>query len=144
MINIEYITSTPYSAKKMFYLVNDINSYSEFVPGCNVSRILEYHNYELIAELKIVINGVIVSLITRNCFIENKNINISLLYGPFKSFYGHWEFITVANTTSVVKYISCYEFNSILIGNIFNYLFHKMYKNVIAAFFYRAHQIYGK
>lgn len=127
----------------MFYLVNDINSYSEFIPGCKVSKILEYHNNELIAELHIVVNGVIKSLITHNFFIENKNIGIFLVKGPFKSFYGYWEFISINNTVSRIKYTSFYEFHSILNGKVFNCVFQKIYVNMIKTFFCRAYEIYG-
>lgn len=143
MFNIEYVTSVPYSAKKMFYLINDINSYSKFVPGCNESKILEYRNNELIAELNVVINGIIKSLITHNIFIENRNIGIFLLKGPFKSFYGYWEFVSITSSLSRIKYFSCYEFSSTLSGMIFNYAFQKIYKRVIQSFFYRAYKIYG-
>lgn len=142
MFTIEYITSAPYSVEQMFCLVNDINSYSEFIPGCVVSKVLEYHNNELVAELNIVINGMMQSLITHNFFIKNKNIGIFLVKGPFKSFYGYWEFIAITSSISKIKYISFYEFNSILTGKIFNYVFYKIYKNIIRAFFYRAHKIY--
>lgn len=142
MFNIEYIASVPYSVEQMFYLVNDINSYSEFIPGCSISKVLEYHNNELVAELSIVINGTIKSLVTHNFFIENKNIGIFLVKGPFKSFYGYWEFFAITNSVSKIKYISFYEFNSIVTGKIFNYVFHKIYKNIITAFLHRAHKIY--
>lgn len=143
MFNVEYINSVPYSAAQMFYLVNDINSYSEFIPGCNASKILEYHDNELIAELHIVINGIIKSLITHNFFLKNRNIGIFLIEGPFKSFYGYWEFIAITNFMSRIRYTSFYEFNSVLTGQIFNYAFQKIYINMIKNFFCRAHKIYG-
>lgn len=142
MFNIKYITSVPYSVEQMFCLVNDVNSYSKFIPGCGVSKILEYHDNELIAELTMIVNGLTRSLVTHNFFIENKNIGIFLIEGPFKSFRGYWEFIEVTNSVSIIKYISFYEFNSFLTGKVFNYVFHKIYKNIIKAFFYRAHHIY--
>lgn len=143
MFNIKYTDLVPYSVEQMFRLVNDINSYSDFVPGCSVSKILECDGNELIAELNIVMRGTIQSLVTHNFFIENKSIGIFLVTGPFKSFYGYWEFISVTDSMSRIKYISFYEFNSIFSGTIFNYVFHKIYRNIIQAFFYRARKIYG-
>lgn len=143
MFSIRYTVSVPYSVKQMFYLINDINSYSKFIPGCNISKILEYHDNELIAELNIVFDGIIKSLVTRNFFIENRSIGIFLIEGPFKSFYGYWEFISLSSSFSRIKYFSCYEFNSVLAGMMFNYAFQKIYKNIIKAFFCRAYKIYG-
>lgn len=142
MFNIEYVHSVPYSVEQMFCLVNDINSYSEFVPGCSISKILEQYDNEIIAELNIVVNGMIKSLVTHNFFIENKSIGIFLVQGPFKSFYGYWEFMSITHSISKIKYISFYEFNSVFSGIALNYFVQKIYGSIIKAFFYRASKIY--
>lgn len=142
MFHIEYVRSVPYSVKQMFCLINNINAYSEFVPGCNISKILEHYDNEVIAELNIVVNGVISSLVTHNFFIENKNIGIFLIKGPFKLFYGYWEFFAITDSISKIQYVSFYEFNSMWAGVAFNYVFQRVYKSAIRAFFCRAREIY--
>jgi len=143
MAYIKYFISVPYSVEQMFNLVNDINSYTKFLPGCNVSKILKKNNNELIAEMNIVSNGIVRSLITHNFFINNKSISILLVKGPFKSFYGYWEFIPITSAVSRIEYSSHYEFKSIFIEKIFNHIFKTKYKNIITAFISRAHVIYG-
>ncbi|URJ23294.1 type II toxin-antitoxin system RatA family toxin [Blochmannia endosymbiont of Camponotus sp. C-003] len=143
MADIKYFISVPYSVEQMFHLVNDINSYTKFLPGCNVSRILEQNNNELIAEINIASNGIGRSIITHNFFTNNKSISILLVKGPFKSFYGYWKFIPITSAISRIEYSTHYEFQSIFIEKIFNHIFKTKYKNIITAFISRAHIIYG-
>ncbi|URJ33194.1 type II toxin-antitoxin system RatA family toxin [Candidatus Blochmannia vicinus] len=143
MYHVKYFTSVPYSVKQMFHLVNDINSYTQFIPGCNVSKILDQKDNELIAEINLVTNGMVKSLVTHNFFIENKSIIIVLVRGPFKSFYGYWKFIPITSSISRIEYASYYEFKSIFIEKFFNHIFKKKYKNIIKSFVSRANKMYG-
>ena len=43
MANINKTALVPYSAEQMIKLVNDIESYPDFLPGCTGSKILENH-----------------------------------------------------------------------------------------------------
>ncbi|URJ29861.1 type II toxin-antitoxin system RatA family toxin [Blochmannia endosymbiont of Camponotus sp.] len=143
MYHVKFFTSVPYSVEQMFYLVNDINSYTQFIPGCNVSKILEQKNNELIAEMNLVTNGIVKSLVTHNFFIKNKSIMIVLVKGPFKSFYGYWKFVPITSAISRIEYVSYYEFKSIFIEKFFNHIFKKKYKNIIKSFVSRANKMYG-
>ncbi|URJ25026.1 type II toxin-antitoxin system RatA family toxin [Candidatus Blochmannia ocreatus (nom. nud.)] len=143
MPNIECFLLAPYNIKQMFHLVNDVSSYTKFLPGCCLSTILKKSNNELIAEMHITTNGIVISLITHNYFIENKSIIILLIKGPFKSFYGHWNFIPVTTTITKITYISYYEFKSIFIEKLFQNIFQEKYKNIMNSFISRANTIYG-
>ncbi|WHL25152.1 MAG: type II toxin-antitoxin system RatA family toxin [Candidatus Blochmannia vicinus] len=143
MHHVKYFTSVPYSVEQMFHLVNDINSYTQFIPGCNVSKILEKKDNELIAEMNLVTNGMIKSLVTHNFFIKNKSIIILLVRGPFKSFYGYWKFVPITSDISRIEYVSYYEFKSIFIEKFFNHILKKKYKSIIKSFISRANQMYG-
>ncbi|MCO1589741.1 type II toxin-antitoxin system toxin RatA, partial [Escherichia coli] len=41
MPQISRTALVPYSAEQMYQLVNDVQSYPQFLPGCTGSRILE-------------------------------------------------------------------------------------------------------
>lgn len=41
MPQISRTALVPYSAEQMYQLVNDVQSYPEFIPGCTGSRVLE-------------------------------------------------------------------------------------------------------
>ncbi|WP_159715132.1 type II toxin-antitoxin system RatA family toxin [Blochmannia endosymbiont of Camponotus nipponensis] len=143
MSQIEYFVSVPYSVEQMFHLVNDIDSYAQFLPGCNSIKIFRQNNNELIAEMSIVTNGIVSSLVTHNFIINNKSIKIFLITGPFKSFYGCWKFIPITSSISRIEYTSDYEFKSIFIEKIFNLSFKKKYQTIIQSFVARAYAVYG-
>lgn len=143
MFHTRCFSLTPYSTEQMFNLINDVSSYSKFIPGCSIINILKYNNNELIAEINLTRNGIIRSVITHNFFIKNKSIVIFLIEGPFKSFYGCWNFASINDVISSIEYFSYYEFKSILIEKIFNHVFQKVCKNITKIFIARACQIYG-
>lgn len=144
MLYIRHFSFVPYSVEQMFNLINDINSYNEFIPGCNTINIIKKNNNELVAEIVPIHNGIIRSIITHNVFVKNKSIVIFLIESPFKYFYGRWRFFPVSKNNSHIEYISYYEFQSIIIEKMCNYVFQEMYNNIIEIFTARAHQIYGK
>ncbi|WP_306462040.1 SRPBCC family protein, partial [Serratia marcescens] len=41
MPQISRTALVPYSAEQMYQLVNDVDAYPEFLPGCTGSRVLE-------------------------------------------------------------------------------------------------------
>lgn len=143
MFNIRHFSLVPYSVEQMFNLINDIHSYNEFIPGCSIINVLNQNHDELIAEIIPIANNIVQSVITHNFFIKNKSIVIYLIKGPFKYFYGHWKFIPISENISGIEYKSCYEFKSIFIEKIFNYLLQDMFKKIIPIFTVRANQIYG-
>lgn len=143
MFYVKHYSVVPYNVEKMFNLINDINSYNEFIPGCNTIRILNQNHEELIAEIIPIKNKIVQSIITHNFFIENKSIIIFLVRGPFKYFYGRWKFIPISKYSSYVEYFSYYEFQSKFFEKIYNCLFQEICSNIITIFVTRANQVYG-
>ncbi|STP18350.1 putative oligoketide cyclase/lipid transport protein [Escherichia coli] len=45
MPQISRTALVPYSAEQMYQLVNDVQSYPQFLPGCTGSRILGVHSW---------------------------------------------------------------------------------------------------
>lgn len=144
MFHIKCFSFAPYSAEQMFNLVNDVCSYTEFVPGFNKIHILRQSHSELIAEVDFqIIDGLIQSLITHNFFIKNKSIVIFLINSPFEVFYGCWKFVPITGVMCSIEYISYYKFKSIYIEKICNIPFKGIYRNIIRIFISRANKIYG-
>lgn len=142
MFHTRCFSVVPYTTEQMFNVINDINSYNQFIPGCNIITIKKQNNNELIAEIIFTKSGIMQSLITHNFFIKNKSIIIFLVKSPFKFYYGCWNFTPITNFISSVEYISYYKFQSILIEKICNYTFQKICENIIKIFITRADQIY--
>lgn len=143
MFHTRCFALVPYNTEQMFNLVNDIDSYSQFIPGCNIMKIIQKNDNELTAEINVMLNGIKQSVTTHNFFIKNKSIVIFLVKSPFKSYYGCWNFVPINNVMSSVEYISYYEFQSILFGKICNRIVQKICKNIIKIFITRAKKIYS-
>lgn len=92
MTTIAKSVLVPYSAKQMFELVNDIESYPEFLPWCRSSKILLNQGEDVRAEIELVKGGVHKHFTTRNKITQHKQIEMKLEKGPFKHLQGFWRF----------------------------------------------------
>lgn len=93
-----------YSAFKVFDVVNDVGSYSEFLPGCVSSTVFDASDTHMRAELKLGLLGVSASFITQNTLVKPKSIVLALESGPFKSFKGQWRFDELSEQASRVAF----------------------------------------
>ncbi len=57
MTHIEKIVLVPHKAKSMYDLVNDIESYPDFLPWCGGARVLQREVNEMVAEIDIKFKG---------------------------------------------------------------------------------------
>ncbi len=142
MLHIIRSALVPYSAEQMFALVNDISAYQKFIPGCTSSRVLKKSSCGLIAEINVSKAGITKSLITYNVIIENKNIMMRLVEGPFSAFIGNWFFIPLSEGASTVRFYLDFEFKNNLIEAAFSCIFKEMVNDMIMAFTRRAKEIY--
>lgn len=144
MFHIKCFAVAPYSVEQMFNIVNDVCSYTEFIPGFNKIHILKQESDELVAEIDFkIIDGLTRSLITHNFFVKNKSIIIFLMNSPFKIFYGCWRFSPISKIQCQIEYVSYYDFQSMYVEKIVNVPFQHRYKNIIKIFISRANKIYG-
>lgn len=87
------VATTP---ERMFDLINDVERYPEFVPGCTSARVLERSDGELRAELTVGSGMLKTTFSTRNVLQPPDQIDIHLDKGPLKSLNGHWKLTPVA------------------------------------------------
>lgn len=133
----------PYSAEKMFALVNDVSSYPKFIPGCTASRVIEQNDSALIAKMSVSKASISKSFTTCNVMIKNQSIVMRLVEGPFSSFAGDWRFIPLSNKTSKVKFHLDFEFKNKLIELAFSHIFKNMVNSMVIAFTYRAKEVHN-
>ena len=92
---MSHITRTalvPYSALQMYKLVSDVESYSEFLPGCVGSTVLKEEGEQVEAALELSKGGMTQRFTTQNRMICGEAIEMQLLEGPFKYLHGIWSF----------------------------------------------------
>lgn len=80
----------------MFDLINDVQHYPEFVPGCAAAEVLERGPDSLRARLTVGNGPLRTSFVTRNRLQPPHVIDMTLDEGPLKSLVGRWLLTPVA------------------------------------------------
>jgi ribosome-associated toxin RatA of RatAB toxin-antitoxin module len=132
----------PYSAEKMYNLVNDVDSYPQFLPGCVGSRVLNYANNEMTASVEVAKAGISKTFVTHNILKDNKSIKIQLVKGPFRKLMGNWLFTPLNENACKVELYLDFEFTNKLIELAFGRIFKELAGNMVQAFTQRAHEVY--
>jgi ribosome-associated toxin RatA of RatAB toxin-antitoxin module len=132
-----------YSAKQMFALVNDIDSYPEFLPWCTATKILEKNSDSLIASVSVSLGKIKQSFTTKNTMQADTSINMKLVEGPFKELMGHWQFHEKENGECSVLLDMQFEFKNKIMKHTFGTAFKKITDTMVDAFVKRAQVVYG-
>ncbi|MDE0452542.1 MAG: type II toxin-antitoxin system RatA family toxin [Gammaproteobacteria bacterium] len=94
-MHIERSALLPYPAAEVYALVNDIESYPQYLKWCKAARTLESGDHLVVAELTLAGRGLKETLVTRNSLVPNHSISMTLAHGPFRHFSGTWTFTTL-------------------------------------------------
>ena len=105
-----------YSADKMFKLVNDVESYPQFMTGCVGAELLGQGEGWIEARLDLSRGGIKQSFSTHNKLDPPNRITISLLEGPFSSFQSHWTFTEIASDACKIEFEIKFELKNKLIS----------------------------
>jgi len=128
----------------MFALVNDIGAYSEFLPWCRSSEVIEQRGDELRATIDIAHGSLHKSFTTRNRLQQDKMIEMRLEEGPFKHLEGFWRFDVLGERACKVSLDLDFEFSNRLIGMAMGPIFSQIANSLVDAFSKRAVDVYGK
>lgn len=133
-----------YPAKAMFVLVEDVESYPDFLPWCRASRVLRRMDGGVIeAELEIARAGFQQSFATRNSSSDFREIRMQLLSGPFRRLEGVWQFMELRQDACKVTLDLEFELASRLVAAAFGGIFGQICDTMVGAFSERAKQVYG-
>ncbi|MBK0017803.1 type II toxin-antitoxin system RatA family toxin [Kosakonia sp. S58] len=142
MPQISRTALVPYSAEQMYQLVNDVDAYPQFLPGCTGSRILDSSPTEMTAAVDVSKAGISKTFTTRNTLEANKSILMHLVDGPFKSLSGGWTFSPLSSNACRVEFQLNFEFTNKLIELAFGRIFKELAANMVQAFTHRAKEVY--
>ena len=135
----EIVNFTP---AQMYDLVNDVESYSEFLPWCHSSNVISRTEDEVHAALELALSGFHKSFTTCNRLQKDKMIEIRLVDGPFKHLEGFWRF-DEAEGGSKVSLDMEFEFHGGLIDMMIGPMFTQIANSLVGAFIERANDRYG-
>ena len=141
--NINKSTVVPYPQYQMYKLVNDIGSYSKFVPFCSDSRIDNYTNEEIYATLSFAQGGFRKSFTTLNRLQPHKIIEIRLIHGPFRHLEGFWCFESIDIDHCRISLDLKFEFSSHWLSFMFEPLFNRVATMLVDIFYKQANFLYG-
>lgn len=140
MAEINKSALVPYSAKTMYDLVNDVNAYPEFLPGCVGTEVHSVDDTHMKASMHIAKAGISHTFTTLNTLETNRTIHMQLADGPFKSLSGGWTFTELDEQACKVELNLAFEFKSKLIAMAFGKIFTQLANAMVSAFIARAKQ----
>ncbi|MFW8589907.1 SRPBCC family protein [Glaciecola sp. 2405UD65-10] len=132
----------PYSAEQMYNLVNDVDSYQEFLPGCRSSEVISESESQMHAKMTLAKAGIEQVLVTKNTLIPNEQIIMQLSEGPFKQLGGGWTFTPLSDEACKIELSLDFTFSSRLVDMAFGKVFKALTNNMVKAFSDRAKEVY--
>lgn len=134
----------PYTAAEMYALVDDIESYPQFLPWCTCTRVLSRNDDEVRATIELSRGGVKKSFTTCNRNQPGKMIEVRLVEGPFKRLEGFWRFDPLGKDGCKISLDMEFEFASKMLSMVVGPVFTQIANSLVDAFQKRAVDVYGK
>lgn len=131
----------PFAADLMYRLVNDIETYPEFMEGCVGAQITARGDDWLEARLDLAKGGLRYSFTTRNRLLPPERIELTLVEGPFEFFSGRWEFHALTPAASKVTLHLEFEMAGKLLSFAAKALFNSVANQLVDQLVKRAQQI---
>ena len=133
----------PYSAEQMYALVNDIETYPEFLPWCSDAKITSRGENRLTAYIVIASSSLQQTFSTENTMVSNERIDVRLINGPFKHLNGYWIFEPAGEQHCRIALEMDFEFKNKLIKLALSKLFNHIVNTLVDSFTQSAKSIYG-
>lgn len=143
MPHISRSALVPFSAEQMYSLVNDVDAYPKFLPGCTGSRILDKTDNTMVAAVDVAKAGISKTFTTKNTLTSNQSIDMQLVDGPFRKLMGGWNFTPLSPEACKVELNLDFEFTNKLIELAFGKIFKELAGSMVQAFTLRAKEVYS-
>jgi ribosome-associated toxin RatA of RatAB toxin-antitoxin module len=82
--------------RRLFDLINDIDSYPSFIPWCTHAKVLSRSDREIVATIGVQRGPLQSEFTTRNELEPDRRILMHLVTGPFKMLEGEWLLTPIA------------------------------------------------
>jgi ribosome-associated toxin RatA of RatAB toxin-antitoxin module len=143
MAKVHREARVPHSAAQMFDLVNDVESYPQFLHWCRGARVDAANERSMDAVVDIGLGGIHKSFKTRNTLDPPHRIDVSLIEGPFRRLEGAWVFRDLPEGGCEVELSLDYEVSHGPLGVVFAAVFEEVARSQMNAFIRRADRVYG-
>ncbi len=126
------------SAEEFYALVEDIESYPEFLPWCASASVRSRAPGRTVATLELKAKGVRQEFTTDNLNDPGRSISMRLVAGPFREFAGDWRFTPLGAGAAKVEFSLAFEFSSRLLAKVLDPVFERLVDQTVDAFVRRA------
>lgn len=123
---------------RMFQLINDIEKYPQFVPGCQAAHVVSRKGNEVVATLNIKRGPLNAEFTTRNLLEPDKRVLMQFVSGPFRVLEGLWTLTPLGDLGCRVELEMRFEFANRVAGALFEPLFETTAASLVDAFVKRA------
>lgn len=125
------------SPAKLFALINDIESYPQFLPWCTHARVESRTPQEIVATIGVRQGTLQGEFTTRNTLEADRSVHMRLVNGPFKTLEGKW-LLTPVEDGCRVELAMRFAFRNPLTGLLMEPKFAATVGSLVDAFVARA------
>ena len=143
MVIVDRSSLVGYSAEKMYALVEDIESYPDFLPWCSEAAATMREATRTVATIQVDFRGLRERFTTENTNEPGSMITMELVSGPFRHLRGHWRFTPLSEHACKVEFRLEYEISSQLLERLIGPVFRHIGNSFVDAFVRRAEQVYA-
>jgi ribosome-associated toxin RatA of RatAB toxin-antitoxin module len=122
----------------LFALINDIERYPQFVPGCTHAKVQSRSEREIVATIGLKRGPLQGEFTTRNELEPDRRILMHLVSGPFRTLEGEWLLTPIGDGGCRADLTMQFEFKNSLSGLLFEQKFAETAASLIDAFVARA------
>ena len=126
---------------ELFALINDIESYPQFLPWCTHARVLSRSPTEIVATIGVRQGGLHGEFTTRNTLEPDRRIDMSLVSGPFRTLAGEWRLTPIDPDGCRVELTMRFAFSHRLTALLFEPKFAATIGSLVDAFVVRARSL---
>lgn len=130
-------------AAVVYDLINDVERYPSFVPGCYGARVLARSNDALIATLDIKKGPLRLEFTTRNRLRPPHHIDMQLEAGPFDELTGGWQLTELSDQACRASLSLRFALSNPMTALVLEPLFEGILADLVSAFVLRARQLPG-
>lgn len=149
MKNVQKSVLVLHSAEQMYQLVIDVERYPEFLPWCDLGRVIWQNETGMEAEVGLNFKGLRQSFVTRNEHQPGRRVHIQLVKGPFSTLDGVWTFTPIEQPDAAAARTACrvalnmsYGFSSRPLQMLIGPVFDRVASTLVDAFVQRAARVY--
>ena len=125
----------------MYRLVEQVERYPEFVPGCTSAEVLERSGAQMLARLAVRRGPLRTHFTTRNELDPGRGVQMHLVEGPFRALEGRWSFTPIAEQGCRIELHMRFQFSNALKSALFDSLFEETAASLVRAFVARAQSL---